>query len=115
MKKLIPIAIVLLLTLSACNVQKPLYSWSNYDTTSYNYLKNHDEKSSTELIKTYEQIIKKQKGSRAVVPPGVYADYGTILIQAGKTQEGIKMLKMEVSLYPESAVFISNILKTVEK
>lgn len=116
MKKLVPIVLVVVMGLSACNtMQKSLYSWSNYNVTSYNYLKNKDEKSASELIKTYELIIAKQKGSREVVPPGIYADYGYMLIQSGKTEEGVKMMKMEVSLYPESAKFVSNILKTVEK
>lgn len=71
MKKLIVISISLLL-LAACNAPKPLYTWANYETTSYNYLKNSDEKATQELIETYQKIIEKQKGTRGVVPPGMY-------------------------------------------
>jgi len=114
MKKaiLIPLAVIIL---TACSVQKPLYTWSNYTNTSYNYLKNSDEKSTQELIKSYQTIIEKQKGSRGVVPPGIYADYGFILLQANKTAEGKAMLLQEIALYPESKVFIERILKMTEK
>lgn len=116
MKKLVLSLMVIVLMLSSCtSSRQPLYSWSNYNTSSYNYLKNKDEKSMQDLIVTYDKIIAKQKGARKMVPPGIYADYGFIMIQSGKAAEGIKMLKMEVALYPESAQFINSIIKTYEK
>jgi len=114
MKRLIFISISVLL-LAACTTQKPLYTWENYETTSYNYLKNSDEKATQELIKTYQKIIEKQKGTRATVPPGIYADYGFLLLQANKTEEGKAMLSKEIALYPESKIFIDRILKILEK
>ncbi|MDD3323439.1 MAG: DUF4810 domain-containing protein [Paludibacter sp.] len=114
MKKTILITLSVIL-LTACSVQKPLYTWSNYANSSYNYLKNNDEKSTQELIKSYQAIIEKQKGTRGVVPPGIYADYGFILLQANKTAEGKAMLLKEIALYPESSVFIERILKMTEK
>lgn len=114
MKKLLAVAVVSLLLLAGCT-PKTLYSWSDYSVTSYNYLKNRDEKSMADLVTTYERIINHQSGTRNTVPPGVYADYGFILIQTGKVEQGVKMLKMEVSLYPESAQFVNNIIKSYEK
>jgi len=70
-----------------------------------------DEESIKNLLNSYQQIIEKQEGTRKTVPPGIYADYGFILLQTGKTEEGKAMLKKEVSLYPESEVFINRILK----
>jgi len=115
MKKVLAITVIMMLCFSSCTTQKPLYTWDKYHYTSYNYLKNGDEKAMQELIKTYQNIIKKQKGSRQTVPPGIYADYGLLLLQADKVEEGKKMLQMEITLYPESAVFIGRILKMLEK
>lgn len=114
MKKILFISFSALL-LTACSTPKALYTWDNYANASYNYIKNSDEKSTQDLIKTYENIIKNQKGTRGVVPPGVYADYGFILLQANKVEEGKAMLLKEIELYPESKVFIERILKMVEK
>ncbi|MDR0614166.1 MAG: DUF4810 domain-containing protein [Dysgonamonadaceae bacterium] len=102
------------LCLTSC-APKMLYSWGNYDDTSYKYLKNSDEKSTGQLIKTYLQIIEKQEGTRKAVPPGIYADYGFILLQANKTVEGKAMLEKEIALYPESKIFIDRILKMFER
>jgi hypothetical protein len=114
MRKLAFISVVMLL-MASCSVQKPLYTWGKYETTSYNYLKNADENSTAALIKTYDEIIKKQKGSRGVVPPGIYADYGFVLLQANRTAEGKVMLEKEIALYPESKVFIDRVLKMIEE
>lgn len=114
MKKTIIISIIVLL-MTSCATQQPLYTWGNYANTSYNYLKNSDENSTQQLILTYKTIIEKQKGTRGVVPPGIYADYGFILLQANKTEEGKAMLLEEIALYPESKVFIDRILKMTEK
>ncbi len=98
----------------ACAPQKKrLYSWGHYDDVSYYYLKNKDEKSTQAMIESYKSIIEKQTGLRGVVPPGIYADYGFLLIQSKKTEEGKAMLKKEIELYPESKVFIERILKTL--
>lgn len=113
MKKLV-FGSLLLTMFSSCAV-KPLYSWGKYEAASYNYLKKSDEKSTQQLIEVYEKIIKKQNGSRGVVPPGVYADYGFVLLQANRVSEGKEMLQKEIELYPESKNFIDRILKMTEK
>lgn len=102
------------LLLSSCTVQKPLYSWAKYESASYNYLKNSDEKSTQALIENYQKIIENQTGTRKVTPPGVYADYGYVLLQTGKTAEGKALLIKETELYPESKIFIDRILKMLE-
>lgn len=101
--------------LSACAPQQKLYSWGQYQDKSYNYLKNSDEKSVEELILVYKSIIEKQTGTRKVVPPGLYADYGFLLIQNNKVAEGRSMLTKEIELYPESKIFLEKILKMTEK
>jgi hypothetical protein len=102
------------LLLSSCTVQQKLYSYADYETASYLYLKNSDEKSTQALIDNYKTIIEKQTGTRKIPPPGIYADYGYILVQSGKKEEGKALLLKEIELYPESKIFIDRILKMLE-
>ena len=60
-------------------------------------------------------MIEKQKGLRKTVPPGLNAEYGFLLCKQGKKEEGIKYLKAEIALYPESATYVSRIIKQLEK
>ncbi|MEA3448544.1 MAG: DUF4810 domain-containing protein [Bacteroidota bacterium] len=107
--------LVFVVVFTSCTSEKPLYTWGNYEKTSYNYLKKSDETSTQELIETYQEILETQKGTRKTVPPGICADYGYLLLQEGKTKEGKKMLMKEIALYPESKVFIDRILKMIEE
>ena len=106
-------AILLALLLSSCASTK-LYSWYNYQADYYHYVKNNDKKTLDDLVATYEKVIATQKATRGVVPPGIYADYGFLLIQNGKTTEGKAMLAKELELYPESKVFVGSILKRIK-
>ncbi|WP_294427446.1 DUF4810 domain-containing protein [uncultured Treponema sp.] len=107
--KIAVISSIALLAISCSSTE--LYSWYNYQSDYYHYLKNADEKSQERLLQTYQVIITKQKDIRGVVPPGIYADYGWLLLQNGKAEEGKAMLMKEIELYPESEVFVGTLLK----
>ena len=69
----------------------------------------------TKAMAQYEKVIEKQKGVRKVVPPGVNAEYGYLLYKAGKKDEGLALLRAEITAYPESEKFISRIIKQLGK
>lgn len=109
------ILITLIGVLASCSSKRTLYTWEDYDKTSYVYLKETNEETRQNLLNSYQDIIDKQKGTRGVTPPGIYADYGFLLIQANQTKQGKKMLQKEMDMYPESSVFINRILKMIEE
>lgn len=116
MKKLLAGALLSTLLLStSCMPQKTLYSWSDYDKRSYDYVKDNTEENLDELLQSYEKMINNPNGTRKAIAPGICADYGYLLVKKGRKEEGIKMLKNEIALYPESTVFISRIIKQLEK
>lgn len=67
------------------------------------------------MIATYVKIGEKQNGLRGKVPPGFNAEYGYQLYKEGKKEEGLKYLNKEIEDYPESKVYISRIIKQIEK
>ncbi len=100
--------------LSSC-APKTLYNWGNYQAATYSYVKNNTDEDAEKLSKTYLYMIDTPTGTRGVVPPGIYADYGYMLFRQGKTDEALKYMKMEIGLYPESTVFVGRIIKQIEK
>lgn len=106
-------AFFVVLIVSSCTPQK-LYYWGQYDQATYNNNKKQTDETREDLVKVYEDIISnKNKGTRGEVPPGVYADYGYLLIQSGKIEEGRKMLEKELSIYPESKKVVEYILNKI--
>lgn len=114
MKKVLSIALLVSL-MASCSGPKPLYSSYNYEDATYQYDKKQSEATQQHLLEVYQKMIEKQKGLRKTVPPGLNAEYGFLLCKLGKKEEGIKYLKAEIALYPESATYVSRIIKQLEK
>ena len=115
MKKMFVAAVAVLTLASCCTVQPDLYSWYDSEDATYQYTKRASEEKLAEAMAQYKKVISTQKGARGVVPPGVNAEYGYLLVKAGQKQEGLTLLKQEVALYPESEKFISRIIKQLQK
>jgi hypothetical protein len=113
MKKLICLAAAIF-AFASCATQTQLYNWNGYDDAVYAYTKTTDEKSVEKLMEVYVRLIDNSGGARKVPPPGVCADYGFLLIQGGKVEEGKTLLARESTLYPESKTFIDRILARFE-
>lgn len=113
MKKILLIAGGALL-LGSC-APKTLYNWGDYQDASYRYVKNGTDENAADLTKAYQYMVDKPTGTRGVVAPGIYADYGYMLFKQGKIEEALKFMKMEIGLYPESTVFVGRIIKQIEK
>lgn len=114
MKKIFFI-LVAVLTLSSCTTTQSLYSWYNYEDATYQYNKKSTDELQVKMLEQYKKLTDKQKGTRGVVPPGMFAEYGYQLYKTGKKDEGLSFLKKEIALYPESEKYISRIIKQLEK
>lgn len=74
------IAILLSMVFCSCSTPTMLYSWDAYETNFYNYYKRQDPKDLVVLLGEYENMINNPGGSRGVVPPGICAEYGYLLL-----------------------------------
>lgn len=106
---------ICILTLCSCTTTKTLYSWYNYEDITYQYSKKSTEELQEKVLKQYQKMLQSQKGTRATVPPGLYAEYGFLLYKTNKKQEGLSFLQKEIKLYPESEKYISTIIKQLEQ
>lgn len=101
--------------LSSCGGPKSLYSWHKYENASYQHSKKQTEKSEEQFVKEINKVIKKQKGIRKTVPPGIFAEYGFYLYKNGQTEEALSMLNKEIETYPESSVYITRLINQIQK
>ena len=97
------------ISLSACATVPIPYNWSGYSSSLYGVKKEpSDEKLHAHKL-VLMQIIQGSDGKPLRVPPGIYAEYGYILVKEGKTEEGIKYLDLEAQTFPEAKVFIERV------
>ena len=97
------------------STSKPLYYWGDYSKYSNKAIKKNTQEDTANLLKVYEEIMANEtKGSRGIPPPGICADYGYFLMSNGEFEKGKELLNKEISLYPESKIFIERILKIAE-
>ena len=143
MRKILVI-LVSVISLSSCAPTR-LYYWgemnkgaTKYEQLAYNHYNSQTPESICELVALYEDMVNNPGGIRNVVPPGIYAEYGFLLLQVQTIEsfekhatrrqrklfntdnyttlfheKGIEMLEKEMELYPESRAFISPILNRV--
>lgn len=109
------IAIIMIAALSACTTSQSLYSWHGYEDATYRYSKEATDGRLAKVVEQYQKMLNDQRGSRGTVPPGLCAEYGYLLCKTGKKDEGLKYLRQEIALYPESEKYISRIIKQLEK
>ena len=115
MKKYFILGALALLVASCGSSSKSLYSWYDYEDATYQYSKKQTDELKVKMMDQYLKLINNQNGTRKVVPPGLYAEYGYALCMSGKKEEGLGYLKKEIKLYPESETYISRIIKQLEK
>jgi hypothetical protein len=100
---------VLLLPVAGCATRHQRYDWGSYDPSLYSYYK--DPTKVAELSASLAAVIDAAAANHAVVPPGIYAEYGYLQLQQGKTASAVELFKKEESQWPESKVFIDRMIK----
>ncbi|MBM4176838.1 MAG: DUF4810 domain-containing protein [Ignavibacteria bacterium] len=89
-----------------CIPPKTTFYWGDYSSTLYELKKNPDDRTLDDHKKELLLIFDESDRLNLKVPPGLYAEYGYILLKDGHEIEGLEYLDKELSLYPESKVFI---------
>lgn len=88
---------------------KPLYAWGDYQIAQIKY--KNSSKNKKELME-YEKFLKKMI-NQDKIPPSICSEYAMILVKLDKKDEARDYFLKEITLYPESKVFIENSMKKI--
>jgi hypothetical protein len=103
----------ILLVLSGCVTAPQLkYEWGNYEQSLYNYYKNPN--APDDLILAIASTIKTAEATNRSVGPGLYAEYGYLLMMQGKQQDAIANFEKEKIRWPESAQLMDKMTKLAQ-
>lgn len=102
----------LLVLMTGCATNQNLYQWGGYDAALYSTYKSPE--TVLELQTKLETHIAAMAQANQKVAPGLYAELGSIYLQAGKTDEAIAQYSKERELWPESRTLMDSMIKTLE-
>jgi hypothetical protein len=100
------------LVLTACATPQKKYDWGSYEQSLYEYYKAPANLSA--LVKSIDATIADAEKANRPVPPGIYAEYGFLLLQQGKHQEAAGLFTKEKARWPESAGLMNKMIKLAE-
>jgi hypothetical protein len=109
--------LIWLLAVAACSIGgcavPTKYYWGTYEPALYQYYKTPARlvDLEAELSRTIAQAGEKHQK----VPPGVYAEYGFVLQQQGKGVEAAAYYQKEKQAWPESALLMDTMLRSLER
>lgn len=114
--------------------------FSLYEHRAYTFYEKHSPESICELVCLYADMVNKPGGARNTVPPGIYAEYGYLLLQPETAEAfeehatnrqkkvfgysdystsfyelGIALMQKEIELYPEAEKFIAPLIKKLSR
>ena len=98
--------------MTGCATNQNLYQWGGYDAALYSTYKSPE--TVVELQTKLETHIAAMTQANQKVAPGLYAELGSLYLQAGKTDEAIAQYNKERELWPESRTLMDSMIKTLE-
>jgi hypothetical protein len=98
---------------AACGGQQPLYHWGEYDSRLYRHYRNPQDRTGW-VASMREVVLAAEQGGRKV-PPGVYAEYGFALFEAGDHSAAISYFERERDLWPESRVLMDKMIVNAQR
>ncbi len=109
------IAVIVVVTLSACAKPAPLYVYGDYSESYYRQAKTDNEENRLKLTESMEKAIEKADKSRSGrVPPGMYANLGYMYLKAGNAQKALSNFEREKAVYPEATHFMERMIAKVK-
>jgi hypothetical protein len=98
--------------LSGC-AQTGLYKWGEYEQKLYSTYKNPEKVE--ELRISLETHISETESSNQKMAPGLYAELGTLYLQAGNSEKAIAMYTKERDAWPESRGLMTTMIQNLER
>ncbi len=90
------------LALAACQPHDKYY-WGSYSNSLYDYYGNPGDE--PEYEKSLAAIVAAGDTGKKV-PPGIYAEYGYMMLAHGDTAQAIQLFQREKQSWPEAAAFM---------
>ena len=88
-----------------------LYEWRGYDSKLYEHYKNPAEQA--KFHDDMKEVVMRAE-AEGRVPPGIYAEYGFLLLEEGNRAAAVQYFQKEAARWPESRVLMEKLIAVAE-
>jgi len=106
------LTVVASLTLGGCASNR-LYQWGEYEDNLYAAYKDPNKAEAMRL--KLEAHIQTMEKAGQKVAPGLYAEVGTLYLQAGQRKPAMAWYQRERAAWPESAQLMTSMIQNLER
>lgn len=105
-------ATVCVLAITGCATKPALYQWGGYDDLLFQSYKSPDRAEAMRVgLETHLAVLQTNKQR---IPPGLYAEIGTLYLEKGSPAIAVSYYKKERDTWPESKTLMDSMIKTLE-
>ena len=110
------ITLLILLGLLCGCTSNSLYEWGKYDQWLYENYKHpkDDEELYVDLTGLITEYESRKNPQTKPMAPGLYAEYGFLLMRRGENERAIEYYTKEKALWPEASVFMDSMIQTAQ-
>ncbi|WP_251031355.1 DUF4810 domain-containing protein [Paraburkholderia strydomiana] len=105
----LPVTTAMLLLAGCANTTPPLYQWTGYQPSVYDYLKG--ERGPQEQIDALEKARQQISAKGNTPPPGFHAQLGMLYANVGNDTNAMQEFDAEKQLFPEAATYMDFLMK----
>ena len=102
----------LLAALSGCATGN-LYQWGAYEQSLYEKYKDPSQSEAMRIHLT--EHIRLLESSKLKVPPGLYAELGSLHLEAGDSKAAIRYYELERQAWPESETLMTALITNLQR
>lgn len=105
-------AAVCLLAITGCATKPALYQWGGYDDLLFQSYKSPDRAEAMRI--GLEAHLAALQTTKQRIPPGLYAEIGTLYLEKGNQAIAVSYYKKERETWAESKTLMDSMIKTLE-
>ncbi|WP_194755491.1 DUF4810 domain-containing protein [Aliidiomarina indica] len=109
--KLAGLGLTAMLLLAGCQTNQHMYQWGNYEETLFTYF--HEPAVKDEMLEKYLDFLARSSRDSKRVAPGLFAEAGTFLFEAGDFEGAIRFYELEAKLWPQSRPLMETLIASI--
>lgn len=111
--RLLAASIMMLALIGCATPVPPLYMWETFPRQQYDQL-TRDAAVPDQQIKALDAHAEKARAANAALPPGFRAHLGMLHLEGGNASRARELWQAEKVAFPESALYIDQLLKRLD-